>query len=412
MTAKRSEKVTFTGAQGQSLAARLDLPAGEPRAFALFAHCFTCSKDIFAAARIAGALSERGIAVLRFDFTGLGSSEGEFANTNFTSNLDDLTAAVTYLQDNHQAPKLLIGHSLGGAAVLAAAARVPEAVAVATIGAPADPAHVAENFTTAVAEIEETGEAEVSLGGRPFRIKKQFLDDISAHNMDAAIGKLRKALLIFHGPRDKTVGIENAAAIFQAAKHPKSFVSLDDADHLLSRRADAVYVADVISAWAARYLASAEEAEQREPALAAKPGTVVVAETGEGTFAQVISIGGRHDLRADEPVTYGGNDTGGSPYDLLLASLGACTSMTLRMYAERKGLPLEKVSVTLSHDKIHAEDCENCETETGKIDRIQRQIDIAGALTPEQRTKLMQIADMCPVHRTLHSEVLVETRGD
>ncbi len=410
MTAKRSEKVTFAGAQGQSLAARLDLPAGEPRAFALFAHCFTCSKDIFAAARIAAALSERGIAVLRFDFTGLGSSEGEFANTNFTSNLEDLIAAATYLQDHHQAPKLLIGHSLGGAAVLAAASRVPEAVAVATIGAPADPAHVAENFTTAIAEIEKTGEAEVSLGGRPIRIKKQFLDDISAHNMDEAIGTLRKALLIFHGPRDKTVGIENAGAIFQAAKHPKSFVSLDDADHLLSRRADAIYVADVISAWAARYLASTEEAEQREPALTAKPGTIVVAETGEGKFAQAISIGGRHDLRADEPVTYGGTDTGGSPYDLLLASLGACTSMTLRMYAERKRLPLERVSVTLSHDKIHAEDCGNCETETGKIDRIQRRIDITGALTPDQRARLMQIADMCPVHRTLHSEVLVETR--
>lgn len=409
MSAERSEKVTFTGGQGDELAARLDLPQGPPKAYALFAHCFTCSKDIFAAARIAGALAGRGFAVLRFDFTGLGHSEGEFANTNFSSNLGDLEAAADFLRTNHQAPKILIGHSLGGAAVLAAAARVPEAAAVVTIAAPFDPAHVAANFTDAIPEIEAKGEAEVSLGGRPFRIQKHFLDDISSHNMRAAIGNLRKALLIFHGPRDAMVGIDNAAHIFGAAKHPKSFLSLDDADHLLSRREDAVYVAEVIAAWAERYVDGAAD-DRRPPAPTAEPGTVVVAETGQGRFAQAISVGGRHALAADEPAPYGGNDTGPTPYDLLLAGLGACTAMTMRMYAERKGMAVERIAVTLKHEKIHAEDCETCETGDGRVDRIEREIEITGDVDEAARRRLLEIADKCPVHRTLHSEVLVESR--
>ena len=409
MSAERSEKVTFTGGQGAELAARLDLPEGPPKAYALFAHCFTCSKDIFAAARIAGALAGRGFAVLRFDFTGLGHSEGEFANTNFSSNLEDLEAAADFLRANHQAPKILIGHSLGGAAVLAAAGRVPEAAAVVTIAAPFEPAHVAANFTDAIPEIEAKGEAEVSLGGRPFRIQKHFLDDISAHNMRAAIGNLRKALLVFHGPRDATVGIDNAAHIFGAAKHPKSFFSLDDANHLLSRREDAVYVAEVIAAWAARYVDGAAD-DQRPPAPTAQPGTVVVAETGAGRFAQAISVGGKHALAADEPASYGGNDTGPTPYDLLLAGLGACTAMTMRMYAQRKGLAVDRIAVTLKHEKIHAEDCEDCETREGRIDRIEREIEITGDVDEAARQRLLEIADKCPVHRTLHSEVLVESR--
>lgn len=409
MRAERSEKVTFTGGQGAELAARLDLPEGLPKAYALFAHCFTCSKDIFAAARIAGALAGRGFAVLRFDFTGLGHSEGEFANTNFSSNLEDLEAAAEFLRANHQAPKILIGHSLGGSAVLAAAGRVPEAAAVVTIAAPFEPAHVAALFTDALPEIEAKGEAEVSLGGRPFRIQKHFLDDISAHNMRAAIGNLRKALLVFHGPRDETVGVDNAAHIFAAAKHPKSFFSLDDADHLLSRRADAVYVAEVIAAWAARYVDGAAD-DRRPPAPAVQPGTVVVAETGEGRFAQAISVGGKHALAADEPARYGGNDTGPTPYDLLLAGLGACTSMTMRMYAQRKGLAVDRIAVTLKHEKIHAEDCEDCETRDGRIDRIEREIEITGDVDEAARERLLEIADKCPVHRTLRSEVLVESR--
>ncbi len=398
-----SERVEFTGSQGDMLAARLDRPHGAPRAYALFAHCFTCSKDIFAAARIARALTAYGVAVLRFDFTGLGSSEGEFANTNVSSNVDDLVRAADFLRQREQAPAILIGHSLGGAAVLAAAARVPEAVAVATIGAPADPAHVSRLMAAQKAEIESEGEAEVVLGGRSFRIRKQFLDDLAGHKLDAAIGAMNKALLVLHSPIDETVAIDDAARIFTAAKHPKSFVSLDTADHLLTRPADAEYVAEVLAGWASRYLPAVEAPP------AADQGEVVVSETGDGRFAQVI-LAGPHRLAADEPTSVGGGDTGPTPYGLLLAALGACTSMTLRMYAERKKIPLAKTTVRLRHDKIHARDCENCETQEGRIDRIEREIVLEGRLDGAQRQRLLEIAELCPVHRTLHSEVLIESR--
>jgi putative redox protein len=403
--AVRSEKRTFPGAGGETLAARLDRPHGKQRATALFAHCFTCTKDIFAAARIASGLAEQGIAVLRFDFTGLGHSEGEFANTNFSSNVADLVKAADHLRETETAPKLLIGHSLGGAAILAAASKIPEAVAAATIGAPADPAHVAHTFQPARAEIEAKGEAEVLLAGRPFRIQKQFLEDIAGQKLEVAIAGLRKALLIFHAPRDQTVGIENAGRIFAAAKHPKSFVSLDDADHLLSRKADARYVASVLAAWAQRYLDQDREEAER---LSVAPGEVLVRETGEGRFTQEIAAG-PHRLRADEPQDMGGDDTGPGPYDLLLAGLGACTSMTLRMYADRKKWPLERVAVHLSHDKIHAQDCADCETKVGKVDRIGRRLMLDGPLSAEQKEKLLEIANKCPVHRTLESEIKVET---
>ena len=402
----KSEKVEFTGSQGDKLAARLELPdAGAPKAYALFAHCFTCTKDIFAAARIASGLADAGIAVLRFDFTGLGHSEGEFANTNFSSNVGDLVSAADFLRESYAAPRIIIGHSLGGAAVLAAAPRIPEAVAVATIGAPSEPAHVQHLFQEARPEIEAKGEAEVLLAGRPFRIQKQFLEDIEGHKLAETLGGLKKALLVFHAPRDATVGIENAGKIFAAAKHPKSFVSLDDADHLLSRKSDAVYVATVLAAWATRYMADNAE----EPKLTAESGTVVVQETGAGRFTQRILASG-HALSADEPASVGGDNSGPTPYDLLLAGLGACTSMTLRIYAARKLLPLERVTVTLKHDKIHAEDCADCETKAGRIDHIVRQIQVEGTLDEAQRAKLLEIADKCPVHRTLESEVKIETR--
>lgn len=402
----KDNKITFTGALGDQLAARLDMPLGKPRAFALFAHCFTCSKDIFAALRISTQLAERGIAVLRFDFTGLGHSDGEFANTNFSSNVGDLVAAANWLSETHEPPSILIGHSLGGAAVLAAAGSLPEVKAIATIGAPFDPAHVSDNFSHAVEEITEKGEAEVSLGGRPFVIKKQFLDDIASQNQKQRIANLRKALLVFHAPGDKIVGIENAAEIYSAAKHPKSFVTLDDADHLLSRKDDAVYVAELIGAWASRYLG-----EKTLGVVAPKStlGEVIVRETGEGKFTQSVSVGGKHILRADEPSALGGNDSGPTPYDLLLSGLGACTTMTIRMYAERKKIPLERVSVTLRHDKIHADDCEKCETKDGKVDQIDREITLEGDLSEEQRQSLLAIAEKCPVHRTLHSEIVIES---
>ena len=403
--AHSSEKVTFPGGVGVQLAARLDLPDGEPRAYALFAHCFTCTKDLRAVSRLAGGLTRHGIAVLRFDFTGLGSSEGEFANTNFTSNIDDLVAAADWLREHHQAPQILIGHSLGGAAVLAGAHRVPECKAVATIGAPYDPEHVTGHFGDELHQILESGSAQVSVGGRPFTIERHFLEDISAHNQKEAIAKLGRALIIFHAPHDETVGIANAEKIFVAAKHPKSFVSLDDADHLMHNPDDALYVSGVIAAWSDSYI-DAPKAIDEKIELPGSTGDVVVWETGQGTFQQHTAISGRHYLMADEPQAYGGLDSGPSPYDLLLAGLGACTSMTLRMYASRKKLPLEDVSIRLIHERVHAEDCIDC---AGKVERITRRISLVGDLNEEQSRKLLEIADKCPVHRTLESDPQIVT---
>ena len=403
----KSQKLTFPSASGEMLAGRLELPAaGKPEAYALFAHCFTCTKDIFSASRIAGALAESGIAVLRFDFTGLGHSEGEFANTNFSSNVADLLAAADFLRQEREAPKILIGHSLGGAAILSAAPQVPEANAVVTIGAPADPSHVQHLFQEARPEIESQGEAEVLLSGRTFRIQKQFLEDIENQKLESHIGNLRKALLVFHAPHDKTVEIDNARQIFMAAKHPKSFISLDDADHLLTNKADGRYVASVLASWVGRYIGRPFE----EAGPKAAPGSVVVREAGAGRFTQDVAAGA-HRLTADEPESYGGDDRGPGPYDLLLAGLGACTSMTVRMYAERKGWALGQVEVALKHDKIHAEDCAECETKVGKLDKIERSLKLTGDLDEAQRTKLLEIADKCPVHRTLHSEVVIESNA-
>ncbi|ABE39071.1 OsmC-like protein [Rhodopseudomonas palustris BisB5] len=402
------ERFQFPGTGGHQLAAALDLPDSEPRAFALFAHCFTCSKDNLAARRIAAGLAARGIAVLRFDFTGLGNSEGEFANATFSSNVADLVLAADHLRKLHRAPSLLIGHSLGGAAVLAAAAQIPEAKAIATIAAPSDPSHVVGLFAEHIDAIRAQGSVEVSLAGRPFTIKRELLDDAGEHNLTAQIAKLHRALLVMHAPADTTVGIDNATKIFIAAKHPKSFVSLDGADHLLSNRRDASYAADVIAAWAERYIeAELPPATTGAPDL---PRNVIVQETGDGKFQQRISVG-PHRLLADEPVAVGGADSGPSPYDLLLSALGACTSMTMRLYAERKKLPLDRVTVTLSHAKIHAEDCADCETKVGLLDRIERVIAIDGDLDAEQRSKLLAIADKCPVHRTLTSDVKIVTRA-
>jgi uncharacterized OsmC-like protein/alpha/beta superfamily hydrolase len=401
--APSSRPVSFPGAFGTTLAARLDVPAPAPLAYALFAHCFTCSKESKAAATISAALAERGIAVLRFDFTGLGGSEGDFANTNFSSNVEDLVAAADFLRREHGAPALLVGHSLGGTAVLAAASRIPEAAAVATLGSPFEPEHVLGLIKDSVGKIESEGDARVDIAGRDFRIKRHFLDDIRAQKVGAAVAQLGKALMVMHSPRDTIVNIDNASKIFLAAKHPKSFVSLDPADHLLSRREDALYAGQLLAAWASRYMPAPEALP------APKEGKVLVRETREGKFTNQVFVG-RHALRADEPVASGGMDTGLSPYDLLIAALGACTSMTLRTYADFKGIPLERVSVELEHNKIYATDCEECETKEGKIDRIDRSIALEGNLDAQQRQKLLEIADKCPVHRTLHSEVLIKTQ--
>ncbi|QOZ46763.1 osmotically inducible protein C [Bradyrhizobium sp. CCBAU 53340] len=404
----RTERFQFTGEGGHQLAAALELPDGEPAAYALFAHCFTCGKDTLAAKRISVALAARGIAVLRFDFTGLGSSEGDFANSTFSSNVADLVRAADHLRATRKAPSLLIGHSLGGAAILAAAGKIPEATAVATIAAPSDPAHVTGLFKEHIENIRTQGEVEVLLAGRPFRIKREFLDDIAEHELMKDITGLHKALLIMQSPMDDTVGIDNATRIFVSAKHPKSFVSLDQADHLLSKAADTLYVADVIATWASRYIDTAQPGKAMD--LAEEARKVVVQETRKSKFDQTITVG-PHRLVADEPVAAGGEDAGPGPYDFLLAGLGACTSMTMRLYADRKSLPLDRVTVTLKHSKIHATDCAECETREGMLDQIDRDIAMDGALDAEQRKKLMEIADKCPVHRTLTSEIRIVTKA-
>jgi uncharacterized OsmC-like protein/alpha-beta hydrolase superfamily lysophospholipase len=399
-----AERFDFPNAQGQKLAALLDRPVGEPRAYALFAHCFTCGKDVRAAKRVAEGLTALGIAVLRFDFTGLGSSEGEFANTTFSSNVGDLVAAANELRRKAQAPAILVGHSLGGTAVLAAAAEVAEARAVVTIAAPCDPTHVTGLFKDRLEEIAAKGEIQATLAGRQFRISRAFVDDLAEQKLMQRIADLHKALLIFHSPTDEIVAIDNASRIFAAAKHPKSFVSLAGGDHLLSRRSDAAYVANVIHAWAERYLEGPQPASE----AAGDAKTVVVRETGGGRFQQEVTVG-THRFLADEPLEVGGLDSGPGPYDLLLAGLGACTAMTLRLYAERKALPLERVTVRLNHSRIHAADCADCETKEGMLDRIDRAITLRGALDAEQWRRLLEIADKCPVHRTLTSEIDIRT---
>ena len=399
------ERFDFPNAQGQTLAALLDRPDGPIAAVALFAHCFTCGKDNKAARLIAEGLKLHGIAVLRFDFTGLGASEGEFANTTFSSNVDDLVAAADHLRKNVGVPSILIGHSLGGAAVLACAHRVPDARAVVTIAAPFDPAHVTGLLGDHVEEIKEKGEVEVTLVGRPFRIRRELLDDVAEQNLSGRIANLHKALLVFHSPTDDTVGIDNASKIFLAAKHPKSFISLTGADHLLRLSRDARYVAHVIAAWAERYL---ELSPDIEPPAPGEPGEIVVRETRGGNLQNEV-IAGRHHFLADEPSAVGGTDSGPGPYDLLLAALGACTSMTVRLYADRKQWPLKRTTVRLKHGRIYAKDCAECETKEGLIDHIDRVITFEGDLDAEQHKRLMEIADKCPVHKTLTSEVDIKS---
>lgn len=410
--AARIERIRFPGSQGAELAARLDLPAGPPRAFALFAHCFTCSKDIAAASRIANALTDVGFGVLRFDFTGLGMSDGEFANTNFTSNTDDLRAAADWLRDEHRAPQILVGHSLGGAAVLAVATDLPEVRAVVTIGAPSSVEHLTGVFSSSLDTIETDGAAEVQLAGRPFTIRRQFLDDLRNHMIVDRVATMKHPLLVMHSPIDNTVSIDHASAIFRAARHPKSFVSLDGADHLLTDRRDASYAAAMIGAFADRYIV--DESGALDAPRASAP--VVVSETTQGPFLNHVVVG-RHRLLADEPESIGGFDAGPSPYDFLGAALGACTSMTLRMYADRKGLALDRVTVEVTHGKVHAVDCVECSEHaalagrTGMIDRFERVVHVTGDdLTDADRAKLLEIADKCPVHRTLESASAIVTR--
>lgn len=399
----RRTRIRFVS-QDVELAGLLESPATTVKAFALFAHCFTCGKDIAAASRISRALVARGIAVLRFDFTGLGSSDGDFANTNFSSNVQDLVAAADFLRENYQAPSLLIGHSLGGAAVLQASHQVAECKAVVTIGAPATAEHVTKQFACDIDRIQTDGVADVSLAGRPFTIKRQFLDDVAQYTADH-IGQLKRALLVMHSPTDSVVSIHEAEKIYRAAKHPKSFISLDNADHLLTNKMDAEYTASCITAWFERFMKASETIEQTETDVSS--GELLVEERNQQFTRAIFSDS--HFWLADEPTALGGHNLGPDPYEHLLAALGACTSMTIRMYANRKKLPLEHVSVKLKHSRQHGQDCVHCDDEHSKVEVLSREVVLTGDLSADERARLLEIADRCPVHRTLEGKLVITT---
>lgn len=399
-----SQSLTFENRFGQQLAGILDMPdSGKPQATALFAHCFTCNKNYKAVARISRALSDAGIAVLRFDFTGLGDSEGEFAATNFSTSIEDILDAAHYLANAGIPPSIAIGHSLGGTAMLMAAPDIASIGAVVTIGAPGTADHVIRLFDDQAHNLASDGEAVVDIGGRPFRIRKQLIDDLTTQSGPARAAKLRLPLLVMHSPIDEVVSIDNAADIFQRAMHPKSFISLDTADHLLSTDVDAQYAGTLIANWASRYIetADAQTAEQTTEGQ-------VVAITGPEGFRTRLKADG-HPLIADEPLAVGGDNTGPTPYGLLGSALASCTSMTLQMYARRKGLDLNTVKVIVSHEKIHADDCEHCTSTTGKVDRFDRHLTLTGNLSAAEHDRLLEIADMCPVHRTLNGEIEIRT---
>ena len=399
------EKIQFKNKEGQQLVGRLEMPVDRhPHNFALFAHCFTCTKNLIAVKNISKALTNNGFGVLRFDFTGLGESEGDFADTNFSGNVQDLVAAANYLNEHYQAPSLLIGHSLGGAAVIFAAKELAFVKAIATIGAPSNPVHVKHLFKSGLEEIKTTGEAIVNLSGRDFKIKKQFLDDLDTKSLPETVKSLRRPLLIMHSPQDTTVEIKNAEEIYVAAHHPKSFVSLDGADHLLFNKRDSQYVGEVVSGWAKRYL---EITNKVSKDLKSKHQVVARLDSADG-FTTQMKVGD-HYILGDEPESFGGNNFGPSPYEYVSAGLSACTVMTLQMYAKRKGWPLERVEVHTSYSKTHAEDCAACESTSSKIDTFHRELKLTGDLDQKQRERLVQIADKCPVHKTLHSETQVIT---
>ncbi len=393
------KKETFENKDGEKISAVLDLPVDQkPHNYAVFAHCFTCSKNLSAVKNISRALTSNGFGVLRFDFTGLGESEGDFSDTNFSSNVDDLINVTEQFGKKYAAPTLLIGHSLGGAAAIVAANSLPEIKAVATIAAPSNTEHVKKLLTSDIDEIKTKGEATVNLSGRKFKIKKQFIDDLDNNNIQKIVKKWGKSLLIFHSPLDEIVGIDNASEIFTAAKHPKSYISLHDADHLLSEPKDSLYVGETISMWASGYLDIPVPDKQ-------KSNMQVVASLGEDKYTTQVQAG-KHSFTADEPEKRGGNDYGPNPYDLLASAVATCKAMTMKMYAERKKWDLKEVDVHVTHSKDHAEDCNKCEDSSdAMIDKFDVLIDLEGDLNDTQRERLLEISAKCPVHRSLQNDI-------
>ena len=419
-------KITFPNTHGHQLSGYVQLPADrDPAHFALLAHCFSCTKNTRALREIARALNQQGFGVLRFDMTGLGESEGDFADTGFAANIGDIVAAYAYLAETHRAPSLVVGHSLGGTAALCAGAMLPEVKAVVTIGSPSEAGHATHLFEESLAEIEARGRATVQLGGQGFDVSLDFVRSLTEANVAAVIERSRKALLILHSPQDATVDISHAERIYTKAHHPKSFASLDGADHLLSRPEDAHYAGQLIAAWVGRYLPPAPDADEGLPGKA----KAVAVRLGAEGFTTDVRIR-HHGLTADEPTSIGGKDYGPNPYELVTAGLGACTAMTIQMYARRKKWPVDRVDVELRHFKDYPADMQEASAgavdsgaasaktqaagpsaaKPSKIDHFERIITLEGDLSPEQRARLMEIADRCPVHRTLEAEVAIVTR--
>lgn len=399
-----SQTIKFSNSEGTELSGKLEMPVdGKPSYYAIFAHCFTCSKDLKAVRNITLALAQKGFGVLRFDFTGLGQSAGDFADTNFTSNVNDIASAAAYLEEHFEAPSLLIGHSFGGTAVLMAGSQLDSVKAIATVGAPCEPEHVLHLLKEDIHKIREEGKATVKLAGRNFDIKSQFVEDLENQGMTKILKEMRgKALLVMHSPQDDTVEVQNARNIYESAHHPKSFISLDGADHLLTKSEDSVYVGNIVAGWVQRYLPPVEREKLSSDAQ-------VLAKLDEGPFLTEI-LAGNHHLIADEPKNIGGSDLGPSPYELLTSGLGACTAMTIKMYVDRKGWPLEEVKVHLNYDNNYVEDCMNCETEDRKIGRFERVVEVKGDLDEKQKARILAIANKCPVHKTLEQGVTIDTR--
>ena len=401
----KNKKLEIKNKKGLKLQAYLELPANqEPNYYAIFAHCFTCTSTFSAVKNISRALTSYGFGVLRFDFTGLGKSEGEFAESHFSANVDDLLAVSDYLKENHKAPSLLIGHSLGGSAVIVAASKLDNIKAVATIGAPATVNHVKYLFSHDFEDIKTKGEVKVNIGGRPFQINKEFVEDFDKTDLPTMVKNLRKPLLVMHSPIDVIVGIGNAEKIYKSAHHPKSFVSLDNADHLLSDNRDSQYVGNVIGAWVKRYF------EPVDNVMLDTDGEQLVAHLNliENNFTTSIQTQ-KHSFTADEPESVGGDDFGPSPYDFLSAGLAACTVMTLKLYAERKKWDLQEVFAYITYSKKHSDDLMLDIEKPMRIDHMSKKLKFIGNLSKEQKERLKEIASKCPVHKTLASKVIFDT---
>ena len=401
----KSTKLNIENKNGLILQAHLELPANQkPNRYAIFAHCFTCTSSLSAVKNISRALTNYGFGVVRFDFTGLGKSEGEFAESHFSANVDDLIAVSNYMESHYKAPELLVGHSLGGAAVITAASRLDNVKAVATIGAPATVSHVTHLFSHDIDSIRKGELTEVNIGGRPFKINPEFVSDFDKTDLPSVVKNLRKPLLILHSPTDTIVGIKNAEQLYHNAHHPKSFVTLDNADHLLTNSNDSNYAGNLIGTWVQRYF------EPEENTMLETQGEQLVGHLNlvEDNFTTSIQTK-KHSMIADEPASVGGDDFGPSPYEYLNAGLAACTVMTLKMYAQRKQWDLQEVFVYISHSKKHSDELELDIEEPGYLDHISKKLKFVGNLDASQKQRLKEIASRCPVHKTIASEVVFDT---